>query len=224
MAKLRNAKPKNVSGAYNRLFGHAELGLLISRVQSTVISSGSELERLIRDKVAGIENLDEFLRRDIMPDRVFLATKRQIKKCNSLDAKDSEPDFIVFKRRHNEQKRHVIEVKDGHVFDTKKSSSERQSLHRFVSKNGRNLPYIISTHFCAFNQSDRLAIWEGFKKRINLNEAMTGQELCDLLEIDYNEIVGLRRADAADNFDYFIESLLQIPDAKNRILAFLEKQ
>lgn len=65
-------------------------------------------------------------------------------------------------------------------------------------------------HFCAFNQDDRQAIWNGFKRRISLEEAMTGREFCDLLEIDYDAIVEARRADGEDNRQYFVEELTKI--------------
>lgn len=48
--------------------------------------------------------------------------------------------------------------------------------------------------------------------------AMTGKELCDLLNIDYTEILGLRIGEQGKNFDYFISQLLEIPEAKEAIL------
>ena len=50
MAKLRDSKLRETTGAYERLFGIPALGMLISRVQSTVISSGNELEGSILEK------------------------------------------------------------------------------------------------------------------------------------------------------------------------------
>ena len=64
------------------MFGISELGVLISRVQSAVISSGSAPERMILERVQKIANLDEFLKLEIMPDRVVIATKRQIKQID----------------------------------------------------------------------------------------------------------------------------------------------
>ena len=72
MALISDSKPKERSGAYDRLFGIPELGLLISRIQSSVISSGSELERLIIDKVQHIDDLDRFLEQEIMQEGVFI--------------------------------------------------------------------------------------------------------------------------------------------------------
>ncbi|WP_419739253.1 hypothetical protein [Ruegeria sp.] len=115
MARLRDAKPKNTSGSYARLFGNEALGELASKIQSAVISSGSELESMIVEAVPNIPNLDTFLEQEIMPEGVLLARKREIKRSRTLDFSGSEPDFMVFKRRKGEQNCHIVELKDGHV-------------------------------------------------------------------------------------------------------------
>ena len=38
-----------------------------------------------------------------MPEGVFLVRKRQMKASETLDFRGSEPDFMVFKRRDNQQ-------------------------------------------------------------------------------------------------------------------------
>ena len=221
MARIRDARPRNTSGAYERLFGDPHLGALASKVQSAVISSGTELERLISERVSGIGNLDEFLAREIMPEGVFLARKAQIKKCVTLDFSGAEPDFMVFKRRCKVQTCHVVELKDGHVFDTKKASAERRGLHGFIERNAQHIQYRFQAHFCAFNQDDRHRIWEGFKKRISLEEAMTGRDFCALLEIDYDEIVAVRRVDCADNLEFFLSEITKIEPVRNRLKVLL---
>ena len=79
MALIQDS-PGRRNGGYERLFGHAELGLLASKVQGAVISAGTELERLIRRQAACIDDLDAFLAQDQMPEGVFLADKKQLKK------------------------------------------------------------------------------------------------------------------------------------------------
>lgn len=74
MARLRDARPKNASGAYERLFGGPQLGTLISKIQGTVIRSGTELERLVSTRVPGIHDLDAFLAQEVMEEGVFLAS------------------------------------------------------------------------------------------------------------------------------------------------------
>ena len=71
-------------------------------------------------RVPNIDDLDAFLKQEIMPDGVSLARKPQIKRSAILDFAGSEPDFMVFKRRRGIQTCHIVELKDGHVFDTKR--------------------------------------------------------------------------------------------------------
>ncbi len=115
-------------------------------------------------------------------------------------------------------------MKDGHIFDTKKADSEREALHGFANRNAGRLPYRVSTHFCAFNQDDSEVIRRGFKQRIDIKEAMTGREFCALLEINYDEIVEVRKRDAEDNILYFLEELLRIPETKSIIEDILSSE
>ena len=166
MALIIKANPKVTSGAYDRLFGLPELGRLMSRVHSTVISSGTELERLILQRVNQIDDLEAFLDLEIMAEGIFIVPKRKIKKCKRFTSITPEPDFLIFKRRQEKQHCHIVELKDGHQFDTKKSSAERHNIHTFAERNGQHIPYAISTHFCCFNQDNPKAILAGFKNRI----------------------------------------------------------
>lgn len=93
-----------------------------------------------------------------MSEGVLLARKRQIKRSETLDFSGSEPDFMVFKRRGGVQTCHIVELKDGHVFDTKKAGAERQAMHGFIERNAQHIQYRFQAHFCAFNQDDRHAI------------------------------------------------------------------
>lgn len=197
--------------------------MLISRVQSAVISSGTELERMIKERVNLIEDVDEFLETETMPEGVWVASKSGVKKCATLDYKGSEPDFFIFKRHKGIQHCYIIELKDGHIFDTKKAAAEREAAHGFVEQKAQRLQYRMSCHFCAFNLDDRDAIWKGFKKRIRLDEIMTGREFCDLLEIDYEEIVESRKAHGPVNLDYFISELVRIPEVKSKINRLLRQ-
>lgn len=223
MARLRDANPRNTSGSYFRLFGNEALGELASKIQSTVISSGSELEAMIVAAVPNIPDLDAFLEQEIMPDGVLLASKRQIKRSQTFNFAGSEPDFMVFKRRDGAQTCHIIELKDGHVFDTKKADAERQAMRRFIERNAQYIQYRFRAHFCAFNQEDRQAIWEGFKRRIDLDEAMTGREFCELLEIDYDAIVQARQADCPDNVEFLLSELVMIEPVRHRLLELLDR-
>ena len=106
MAKIRNSRPKNPSGGFNRLFDDEALGFLMSKVQSTVIANGSELEKVITELAPTVENLDSVLENPgLFPDGTYLVPKKQIKKStichiHTIDAsgekvKLPEPDFFI---------------------------------------------------------------------------------------------------------------------------------
>ena len=224
MALIRNAAPKNISGAYVRLFDNHELGTLVSKLQSTVISSGSELEKIITKQVENIPDLDAFLEQEIMPEGVYMACKQQMKQSKTLDFSEAEPDFMIFKRRENRQRCHIVELKDGHVFDTKKASAERQAMQGFTERNALHLPYVVSCHFCAFNQEDKETILTGFKNKITRDEVMTGREFCELLEIDYHQIVSSRLSEGAANLDYFCREWVKIPAVRERLGRLIKEE
>lgn len=223
MARIRHAKGRaDGNSGYVRLLGDVQLGQLISRLHSTVISAGRELEKIIQDSVKPIDDLDQFLEVEIMRDGVFLAHKSALKRSQILQTSGAEPDFVIFKRRNNEQRCHVIELKDGDAFDTKKSAGERNSMHSFVEKNAQHLQFKVDIHVVAFNQGSRHAIYDGFKRKIPLRECMTGREFCELLEIDYDKIVEQRQRDAQENFEYFVAELLKIDVVRNHIQRNLD--
>jgi len=223
MAKIADAKGRKDGGGYTRLFeGNKELGHLMSRVHSAVISSGNELEKIIKKQVNLISDLDEFLQSEIMPDGVFVADKKQIRGSQTFDFSGSEPDFIIFKRRRGKQQCHVVELKDGDAFDTKKSAAEWTIMLDFIRANAKNLQYIMRPHFCSFNQDDKSVIVAGFKGKITIEEALTGREFCELLELDYDGIVQLRKSLSKGNIAYFISELLKISEVRDQIVERLK--
>jgi hypothetical protein len=70
---------------------------------------------------------------------------------------------------------------------------------------------VTNFYVCAFNQTDRESIVSGFKHRFDINHVMTGKELCDILEIDYEEILENRKKDASENVEFFVAELLKSP-------------
>lgn len=224
--KIRNAKGrKDENSGYIRLFDNTGLGQLLSKVQATVISNGSELERMLVDRADSISNLDEFI--DLVTegkqaDGVYVCKKKFVKK-SKLTIPNHEPDLLVFVVR---QKRvcKVIELKDGDTFDTKKARGEKEQLEEYAIKFGAKIPFVTEYYICCFNQDDKSAIMTGFKNVFSEEHIMTGRELCSILNIDYSEIISERKADAADNFSYFVSELLNIPDIKKEILLQLKLQ
>lgn len=217
MAKIRDAKGRRENqspSGYSRLFGNIALGNLLSKVQAAVISSGNELERLILERCKKISDFDNFVTDlDNRSPGIFVATKRQIKKSKKVETR-FEPDLLAFDLVHRIC--YVIEVKDGDQFDTKKSEGERNTLHSFRSDVASVLPFSFKIYMCSFNAPSKEAIYHGLKHKFPLDELMTGKELCDLLGINYDEILDIRKQDQEDNIDYFVESLKNIPEILNR--------
>ena len=223
MAKIEDISGRESGGGYERLFNNQALGHLISRVHGATCRAGIELERIIAKKCTSIPNIDTFLSKEIMPEGVFLAPKRTSKQSKTLTFESGVPDFVVFKRRSDNQSCHIIELKDGDAFDTKKAQSENEVLKYFVGEKGCKLRYTVSAHICCFNQSSKEAIVKGFKDKTSKEVAMTGRELCDLLEIDYEGITQLRKKDAEENLEYFVRELLKIESLHSLIKEYARK-
>ena len=199
---IKNSKLGREDGGYSRLFGNKKLGALISRVHSTTISAGTELERMVQNRAKTLDDLEEFLLGKL-PSGTYLIPKKIIKK-SSLKTKQ-EPDFLIIKvdKKHC----YIIELKDGDTFDTKKVAGERQSLIEFLNQISQKTPYSYSIHICSFNQSDRNEISKGMKGAFKLEEILTGQEFCDLLNINYREIVETRQKDQKENLSFFLSDI-----------------
>ena len=50
MAKIRNSNPKQSGGGYERLVGDKDMASIFTKAQSTVISNGTELEKIISNR------------------------------------------------------------------------------------------------------------------------------------------------------------------------------
>ena len=219
MAKMRNSNPKSTSGGYNRMLGNDKLAEVFTKAQSTVISNGSELEKIITNKSNTIGDLDDFMNKvnsGNINNGVYLCPKKIIKD-SSFKLFKHEPDFLIFKISNTGKVAYVIELKDGDNFDTKKSSGEKQSLERFKSHLGEKTEFRTDYRLCAFNQSDNQKIVEGFKNTFDINHVWTGREFCDLLGIDYLAIINQRLIDSKDNFDYFIEQISDIEEVREAL-------
>lgn len=212
MAKISNAKVNTSSGGYNRVFDNDDIGILMSKVQSTVISNGSELERMILSRTQNISDLNVFIQKvsvDEIPSGTYVCTKRNLKRSTyKLDG--NEPDLLVFiVQRLRECK--IIELKDGDSFDTKKAKGEQEHLEKFNLYLGAKIPFISDYYVCCFNQDSKEEIVKGFKHAFSIDHVMTGRELCELLNISYDEIIQERKKDAQENIRYFYQQLMSIP-------------
>jgi hypothetical protein len=219
VALLKSA-PGREAGGYERLFGDAKLGRLLSRVQSAVIRAGAELEQVIIELANTIKDADAFLDADILQEGVFAVPKKVLKKSKRLNYAGVEPDFVVFKREGKTQHCYLIELKDGDTFDTKKAAGEKESMQRFLTAIAPHIQFTMSIHFCCFHRLTKQEIVQGFKRKITINEAMTGPEFCDLLGVDYDAVLTKRKEHQEENLKYFVEQLFEI-DAVRRALELV---
>jgi hypothetical protein len=216
MPKIADSKgrPDENSG-YARLFGNQQLGQLMSRVQATVIRTGNELEHLIEQETPDElkASLDEILtgQNTLAPIQVVF----QAKMPPQGQHRGEKADIVVFD--HSINIAMVIELKDGDTFDTKKSSGELESMMTFANWIASEFKYDANYYFCSFNQNDKHAIAAGAKGRFDITHAMTGRELCEKLQIDYDKIRENRQKEQPENLRYFIMELLKINDIRQII-------
>lgn len=225
MSKIINAKWRNDGNSgYARVIWNQKLWKLISRIQSAVISNGTELEKMIIERSQLIHNIDIFIRNaeiGIVQNGVYLCLKKIFKKSEKYAhlVKWMEPDMLVFiveSRRICK----IIELKDGDNFDTKKSKWEKENLEKFANLFGAKIPFSTEYYICSFNQNDKEKIFHGFKWVFAYENILTGRELCKILKIDYDEIVEIRERDGRENFEYFIAELVNIPEVKMEIWKY----
>ncbi len=212
-AAKRRKEGKSVStGSYERVFNDKELGYLISDVQSTSISNGNELEKKIITKAKDIVIDNPKVFQDLLDRKytgsqeLFLIPKKIIKKSDWGNS--NEPDFIIFNRKT--ETIFIIELKDGWVFDTKKSLAEREGLEKFMTLTSPKVSYKMDYFICSFSNNDVEEIHKGLKSAIDIEHIMTGKKFCELLGISYDEINNERAIDGEKNANYFIENVLKI--------------
>lgn len=209
MALIEKAEGRE-DGGYTRLFGVKALGHLVSRIQATVISSGTELENLIWERCPHkIGDLDGFIEKTLHEKRegIWIARKKQIKDSKRINSQ-YEPDFLGFNLM--QKLCYVIEIKDGDAFDTKKSAGEHQMLRNFINDISSALPFSFQMYLCSFNSASKKDIHIGLKGKFAMEEIMTGAELCLLFGINYDDIIKIRTSDQQKNLEYFVATLLRI--------------
>lgn len=215
MAKICNAKVSTSSGGYNRVFNNDQMGRLMAKVQSTVISNGNELEKIILSKTQNITDLDIYIEKVTIGEiknGTYVCTKRILRKSTyKLDG--NEPDLLIFIVQQRRVCK-IIELKDGDSFDTKKALGEQEHLERFNLHIGAKIPFVSDYYVCCFNQTSKEKIVEGFKNAFSIEHVMTGKELCEILGISYEEILEERKKDAKANIEYFYQELMDIPAIK----------
>ncbi|HEX8220248.1 MAG TPA: restriction endonuclease [Chloroflexia bacterium] len=219
MARIRDSKGRSdENSGYTRLIGNRDLGQLLSQVQATVIRSGNELEKILQTytRHAIVSEVELTGPASSHQDVTEIVFDPQLK---FTDRQAIRADILI--TNHKAQTCQIIELKDGDTFDTKKASGELESLKRFAAEISRTTGYVTTYHFCSFNQPDKMAIIRGAKGRFSLEEVMTGNELCELLGIDFQTIVEYRVLEQQENLSYFLDRLVAIPEIQEGLTARL---
>ena len=208
MALISNAKGRTedeTPSGYERLFGNKELGILVSKVQSAVISSGNELEHILADKLVNKNGISVCgVNKE---NRIFRKAK---------NGKDIQVDCVIAKAGEYS----LIEIKDGDTFDTKKVAGEVESLEaakKSLIDEKSIIPERITLYYCSFNAKNHEQIIKGTKNLLREIKPLTGRELCTALSLDYEGIVQERKKDQKDNLDYFVEQLAKIPEINQKL-------
>ena len=213
-------KKHKTSGSYGRLFDDEKIGLVMSDVQSTAIRNGNELEKLIERYSNPLTNSDTCnlineIKSGTIQNGTYLLSKDSYR-GTAIAIPNHEPDYIVVRANDTSIKIVVVEMKDGDDFDTKKSNAELETLTAckdFIENN-----FEISTDYalCCFNQKSRQNIVRGLKNRFDEAHVMTGNEFCELIDIEYETIINERKSDAADNV---MELARRLADCDNFVAA-----
>ena len=124
-----------------------------------------------------IKNIDEFLKYNEVVEKevTYLLPKNILKESEIIDFAKHEPDFVIFQIDNKKRHCYIVELKEGHVFDTKKSSVEKETLKRFQNYIATKLQYSTSIHMCRFNSKNKEKIKAGLKGSFLDNEIMTGK-------------------------------------------------
>jgi hypothetical protein len=207
MALISNARGRGENetpSGYERLFGNRQLGMLMSKVQSAVISTGNELEGMLASQIKDTKGIS--IQKINKENRVFKGIK---------DGHDIIIDCVVEKNG----KFMLIEIKDGDTFDTKKVAGEVASLKiakAHLIEHNKLQEKDVSIFYCSFNATSHEQVERGAKGLLPKGSAMTGKEFCNLVGLNFDKIVQERKKDQQENLNYFIQELKKIPEIHSK--------
>lgn len=188
MSLFDAAKPRYSSGGYARSFG-ADLGPVLTKAQSTLITNGSDLESYIRNRCEPVRDVDDFLQEIIIDHGVWVAKTKDVVKATTIHVgRKGMPDLFFFKRDETGQTCYLVELKTGGAIDTKKARAEIRGINQFAGSVARHIGYRVIPLHCGFFCKTRYEVIDTYRGALNFQDSITGRELCDLLEIDYDEI------------------------------------
>jgi len=224
--KIKDVKPKGdiKESGYYQVVGNEAFAEILRKVQSTTISNGIELEKIIYSNVKFKKfnkiNFDEFI------DIVKNATTDLYFKSISIGKEKFTINSIIFSGKNKmildsayysieDNTLYLGEIKNGMGLDTKKSEKEIDSLSelRKLCKNylKLNIEIFIVLFICtdlshASIKTDR----KDFLK-------YTGKEYCEKIGISYDEIKKIRSEEGQENLENIVTEMYKIPEIKNII-------
>ncbi len=230
---------KTTSGVSNKLYGNT-IGKAISKVQSNIISNGTCLEKLIfvsikntLDNVYEIKTLSDYnkLMNEIdsthinddtfdISNRVYLIHKNIFTDIKHGEKK-IQPDLLSIIVKDGKITFYVFEEKMGDNFDTKKSNAEKEHLTVFVEqlqlkvRTDINIVYKILPFFS--DESKNYLSKYGFKKAFSEDEILTRNELSELFEIDFNDLVEIYDNVQDINETMFIDDICEDRNIQRKI-------
>jgi hypothetical protein len=204
MVNISDSYPGRKDGNYTTIFGDEDIGSLISTIHATSIKMGTELEHIILSlsNVIDETKLEDFFKKTLEPGIYIIPKKTMLDRRLKFD---QIPDTIVVNVKPNTCK--IVEIKLGDNFDTKKSQGEVDHLKKYAEKLDRATTYRVSWAVCMWYAKDKTAIITGFKGTITENEALTGEEFCELVNINYQEINTKIASDQETNREYLFNKI-----------------
>ncbi len=226
MAKIEETKDGRKDGAYTRLFDNIGLGQIFSRTHATTNRAGIELEKIINERLSPVsdQELNDLLSNNLSNiNREFIVLgKKEISKLYKRNILSKQPDYIYISLVKKEI--NVIELKDGDIFDTKKSQGEIENLKISIEDLKSILTFKdfnILFKFASFNAKTKKEIVLGLKGYISENNTLIGTELLEMFNVNFNEIVNLRKNDGEKNIDFYLSSLLSLEDIRELIMNYI---
>jgi hypothetical protein len=224
MVRIEDSRGK-LGESFARIFGNPDMAILFSKIQSAVIRSGFELEKMIEGAIPDhmkttLDSLGVVTRDEVKAPPVQVVIK-PTRPDPENPRKSIEADLLIVD--NTSRLFTLVEVKDGYVFDTKKADGELASLKKITSWLAQAFPYRAEYFLCSFTQENKEAIVQGAKQRFSLERVLTGRELCERININYDELCEARKLDQAANRQYFLTELLKIPQVREEVLTLLSE-
>lgn len=217
MARYANATPKAEAGNTTRIFG--AFGRIITKAQSTLITSGHDLERMVKMQLEPWMPGDDFFNNENKPGIYYSTAKKLRELCPNLDIpKERLPDLLIVDNREGRRIIYFIELKIGDAFDTKKANAEQESIERFSNELSSQLDYKTHIFVCSFFAKDIQSMYIGWKEKISRTNLITGMELCNKFGMDFDAIEAAFEADKVLNMKDFAADAVADPERREYIL------